>query len=237
MVDLSIRTPTTIAVVGPTQCGKTHFVFELFKNPNIFLNPNCVKNIFYFYKAWSSEFDKNKHLIKQFINNNVTSEYIKELSSPFKHNDGCIIVIDDFQEDLNQEIADLFTVFSHHNNITPIIIMQSLYGSNKTAQYQRIIKRNTHHLILFDNHMDKSQFSRLGQLLFPQNKKFFLKAFEDATNKFAKTIIDNMGKQIKTGYLWVAGHPQQNAMTRLRTNVLKNDPTPPIIFTPNTNIF
>ena len=67
-----------------------------------------------------------------------------------------MIVVDDHMSDVNQLVADIFTKFSHHRNISVLHLTQNLFDKNK---YARTISLNSHYLVLFKNCRDAGQFA------------------------------------------------------------------------------
>ena len=106
-----------------------------------------------------------------------------------------MLIIDDQQlEALNSKvIADLFTKFSHHKNITTILILQNLFHQGK---YSRDISLNTHYFVLFKNQRDINQVKVLGNQLGISN--LLLDSYFDATkDPFAYLLIDISPKSDK----------------------------------------
>ena len=63
MFDLRVKTPSRILVVGPSQSGKTHRVFQFLKyRDSIFDKPECAdpEHVYCFYKIWTDVFGKKQ---------------------------------------------------------------------------------------------------------------------------------------------------------------------------------
>ena len=67
-----------------------------------------------------------------------------------------LLVIDDLMTDApkNEEIKDIFTVDSHHMNISVFFLVQNLFQAEKN---QRTISLNINYLFLFNNPRDRFQ--------------------------------------------------------------------------------
>jgi hypothetical protein len=91
-----------------------------------------------------------------------------------------LIIIDDQMDIVGQRVANLFTKYSHHRNLSVMLIVQNLFNRNK---YHRTISLITHYMVLFKNPRDMSQIMALGQQMYPRRTQFFLKAFVRATAK------------------------------------------------------
>ena len=82
----------------------------------------------------------------------------------FDGSEPSLIVVDDHMSDINQVVADIFTKISHHRNISILHLTQNLFDENK---YARTISLNAHHLVLFKNPRDASQFATLARQMYP----------------------------------------------------------------------
>ena len=82
-------------------------------------------------------------------------EFIKGIPDIEKVQDS-IIVMDDLMLEVieNKDILKLFTIGSHHKNISVIFLTQNVFEKGK---YARSISLNSHYLILIQNRSDKSQ--------------------------------------------------------------------------------
>lgn len=82
----------------------------------------------------------------------------------------------------------MFTIHSHHKNISVFILSQNLFSRGK---FFRTISLNSHYLVIFKNPRDKSQLNVLARQIFPNKINFFLESFIDSTNKpFSYLLID-----------------------------------------------
>ena len=196
---LSFRHPTTILIAGPTQAGKSFFFKQILDQNLIQPPPN---RIIYVYS------DSRPHL-------NDSVEYVKGIKNllpilpsidPSERN---LIVLDDQMSEAgkSEEAANLFTKGSHHKNITVVYIVQNLFDKGKA---HRTISLNSHYIILFKNPRDQGQVRSLAQQVFPNQVKFFVNAFEDATRR-------------DHGYLVLDLHPQTPDPVRVRSKIFANE--------------
>ena len=83
-------------------------------------------------------------------------------------------------------IANLFSLESHHRNLSVFLLLQNLFHQGK---YARDISLNSHYFILFKNPRDCQQIRYLGTQL--GIKKKLRDAYEDATLlPFSYLLID-----------------------------------------------
>ena len=131
MYDLRLQTPFTYVAAGASQSGKTTHVFNLLRNiDNIFTSR--PSNIIYYFNQWHSSFNSfaDENIVSEWIGKLPTVEEIKEKTDGCKNGEGSIVIIDDFAQHLNEDIADLFTVICHSNNVNIFLLTQNIFQKN-----------------------------------------------------------------------------------------------------------
>jgi hypothetical protein len=209
-----IISPTTMAVLGPTQSGKTTFVSRLIEHADKMFVPPPVK-IYYAYGAWQSLFETMKDKVT--FHEGVPSKSLMDEWSA--DGDPILVVMDDLMDQIvsNREVLHYVTVMSHHRNITLIMMFQNIYPPGK---YARTISLNCHYLILFNNARDKLQVMNLGRQIAPGQSAFYMDAYEKAMN------------MCKCNYLVTDLHPQADKKLRIRTRIFPDDDGPIRIYQP-----
>jgi hypothetical protein len=182
--DVQFKHPFCMMVAGPSQCGKTRFIMDLLKQRFEIIKPAPTR-IIYCYSVWQNNYDD----IKDFV---PSIEFHQGLPSISKINsaDNNMIILDDLMSECveNKDILQLFTVGSHHNNISAIFLTQNIFCKGK---HSRTINLNSHYLILFRNPRDPSQVWHLGRQLYPRNIKFFEEAYNDAVSQpYGYLVVD-----------------------------------------------
>lgn len=120
-----------------------------------------------------------------------------------------LVVLDDQMENKDMHsgggsgLAKFFTQGSHHRNLTVIYIVQNLFHQSRVM---RTVSLNSHYLVLFKNPRDKLQIRNLAAQMHPNNAKFLVSSYEDATN-------------VPYGYLVVDLRPETPEQLRIRTDV------------------
>ena len=210
MFDLRIRNPSTCLITGPTQSGKTTFIVNLFKNgTEIFQNTKCMQNVLFYYNQWQSLYDELKDLNVKFFNHIPTKEDVIAMCDPFKENGGSIMVIDDFMNDISDDIGYMFTVMSHHYNVTIFLLTQNLFPKNK---HFRNISINSTYIAIFKNPRDSSQLSLFARQYQPGKSKFLINVYKEATKN-------------PYSYLFFDHHQKTPDSLRIRSNIMReNDP-------------
>ena len=172
-MDLRIFNDRTMAVVGPSQAGKTIFTLkllnhrdELFKGPT-----NRVVWCYGIYqKNLMDELGKKGYIVREGI---IPVSDIQPSD---------IIVLDELlQESRNsQDVTSMFTRAAHHKPCFIIFLMQTLFPSGKDARTRSL---NTHYYVIFKNPRDKGQVEFMARQIHPRNPKALVTVFEDATQK------------------------------------------------------
>jgi hypothetical protein len=91
-------------------------------------------------------------------------------------------------EGFSKEITEIFTILSHHNNISIIIVMHNLFHKN---QFTRNITLNAQYIVYFRNPRDLSSIGFLSRQLAPHNSKNLQAVFLEQTNRpYSYLIID-----------------------------------------------
>ena len=206
-----LQHPFTCIIAGPTCSGKTFLVRSL-------INEDCIqpspKEIIWLYAEDQPLHKTLQKTVKFHKGIPENSEGIINGKSP------TLIVIDDLMTELHsdQRLTRIFTVGSHHRNLTVIFIVQNLSHQGKEM---RNLSLNSHYLVLFKNPRDRHQISVLARQMYPGNTKFLLEAYNDATKQ-------------AFGYLLLDLKPSTEDDLRVRTGILSRDP--PVVYIPQTII-
>ena len=104
-------------------------------------------------------------------------------------------------------VADLFTKGSHHRNLTVIYLVQNVYNQGKS---QRTINLNSCYSVVCRNGRDASQFRTMAYQICPNDGKWLVDCFTDATSKHY-------------GYLVLDHHPSTPKDQTVVTNILPGD--------------
>lgn len=196
-MDPQWKHPFSAIIAGPSGSGKSYFVINFIKN----LSDICdtqFKEIFWHYAIWQPKLDVGGI---QFIQGLPETEYSSDHPK--------LIIIDDLmRESANSTvILDLFSKGCHHQNISLFYISQNLFFKGR---HTRDLSLNSHYLVLFKNPRDKAQIRHLAQQMCPQNFKFLIEAFTDATSK-------------PHGYLLIDLKQATPENCRFRTNIFSED--------------
>ena len=133
-----------------------------------------------------------------------------DIETRFKPSETNLLVIDDLMTRCHSDerLKRLFSVGSHHRNLSIIFIVHNLFHQGKEM---RTLSLNSHYLILFKNPRDSSQIVTLARQMYPGKSKFLQEAFQDAT-------------KVAHGYLLIDLKPETDDKLRVRTNILDSEP-------------
>jgi hypothetical protein len=193
---LQLLHPATMIVAGPTSCGKTVFTTNLVKSDLFDVH---FDEIIWCYSESGSVQNKLP---------NVTYNEGLPTDDMF---DGRpkLLVLDDLMHEAGDSVAKIFTKKSHHCNVSVVLINQNLFPRSKHA---RDMALNSHYLVMFYNPRDPSQPNHVARQSFPQNPKFFMDAYHQATS-------------VPHGYLFADYKQSTPKDRRLSTNIFHEHPT------------
>ena len=200
--------PFTCLISGPTGCGKTSLVKSMIDNRLLFPKPEKV--LWFFAEDQPLYSSMKAHV-----------QFIKGLPDDFDSfltgfGPG-LVVFDDLmtRAHSDQRMTKLFSVGSHHRNLSVIFIVHNLFHQGKEM---RNLSLNSHYIILFKNPRDKLQISTLARQMYPGNVKFITEAYSDATKQ-------------AYGYLLFDLKPETEERLRIRTGILPKDT--PFVYIPH----
>ncbi len=188
--DARIFHPSTMLICGPSGSGKTNFTLNLLENADVMFRPCRPSFIILIYETWQPSYDimLEKKLINLSIKGFNNIEYLKELFEENKEKGGTLLVIDDQMQNIDYNLVNIFTIYSHHLKVTCLLLLQSLFLSNKIY---RVISLNSNYIILMKNTRDSSSVSLLAKQTHPFRTRFVTDAYLDATCKpFSYLLMD-----------------------------------------------
>ena len=165
--------PFTCMIAGPSKSGKTTLLKKFLTNNNIIIDKS-IETITYCYTRWQDSFHELDE-VEPKIKFNQGLPSIDELSSSNNN----LIILDDLMREAGVEnaIYDIFTVDSHHKNISVFFLTQNLFPKEKNA---RTISLNCNYIILLNNPRDRNQILHLARQMFPNDTNFLIESFNDA---------------------------------------------------------
>ncbi len=103
--------------------------------------------LFFFYAAWQPIYDtlKERGIVTKWVNRMPTKNEFIDFVKHHRDRGGSLVVIDDFMQEVGQDMRDIVCDSSRHYNVTTFILFQNLFQVDKCA---RTISRNVRFLHL-----------------------------------------------------------------------------------------
>ena len=201
--DFHFKHPTSIKVSGLTRCGKTRLVCRILEDKLIQL---FATRIIWVFSESQPDYDMIRERFPRIEFEKEWRDEIFDSLSPEQRN---IMVLDDQMvvASSSTSVADLFTKGSHHRNLTVIYLVQNVYNQGKS---QRSISLNSHYSVIFRNGRDASKFRTMAYQICPNDGKWLVDSFTDATSK-------------PYGYLVLDHHPSTPEDQTVVTNTLPGE--------------
>jgi hypothetical protein len=200
--------PSTILLSGPTKSGKTTLLSKILKNCDKGLVCPPPQRIMYCYSVWQKAFEEMRSSRKN-SNEIEFKDGLPDIAD-FNPSQNSIPILNDLmtQAGKDEKVLKLFTVDSHHLNLTIFFFTQNIFPQEK---YSCSISLNCQYILLTKNPRDRNQLVQLGKQIFTGNTKFFKEASDDAvTNR-------------KYGYLVLALNQNTDEENRVQTGILPNE--------------
>ena len=195
-VDIRLNAPATVALVGPTGCGKTKQMMRLIDMRDSVTKIPPVE-VLYCYGAWQNSFSRDD---VTFIEGMIDPE----MDIP---NDGLHrwLVVDDLMEEVMAKglMNSLYTKYSHHKNVTVFFIVQNLFAKN-----MRTVSLNTQYFFLFKNPRDKQTIDNLAKQAFPGRVDAVREAYAMATSAPYSCLLWNMRQETDDRYRLVGNYAE-----------------------------
>ena len=183
----------SMLVVGPSQCGKTHFVEKI-------LTENCIKypntkrtHIAWYYNQWQPRYKSLQSALGDAIHFSQgipdLSEDLHELSPKCNN----ILVFDDLMAQATDSpvLSRLFTQ-GRHRNASVILLLQNTFLKGK---FNTDISRNAQYLVLFRSPSDRKQIDIIAERIFAKDRPNFMTVYGKVTAKpYGYVLIDNQPK-------------------------------------------
>ena len=196
---MKLMHPFTCLVSGPSGSGKSSLVKSII-NQNL-IEPKPTKVLWLY--------AEDQPMYRGIKNVEFIQGIPEDLESRFDARVHNLLILDDLMTQCHSDerMTRLFSVGSHHKNLSIIFIIHNLFHHGKEM---RTLSLNSHYIILFKNPRDRQQISTLARQMYPGQSQFLVEAFQDAT-------------QDAYGYLLLDLKPTTPETLRIRTGILTND--------------
>jgi len=186
---IKFTSPCTITLISASSGGKTTFVKQMLAHSAGMFQLDFSKVIYCYGSTWQPIFDEmlNDKPDMTFREGLPSVEELETFTTGEKHT--CLI-LDDLMMEINSspKIEKLWTVHSHHFNMTIIYLAHNLYQKSPSA---RTISLNTQYYILFKNHRDTLQILHFARQIYPNKTQYFMQAYQLATKEaYGYIVVD-----------------------------------------------
>ena len=171
----------SMLVVGPSQCGKTYFVEQLFTKNCIKYPSKKPRGIYWFYNQWQPRYTTLNSALADEIQFTQglpdLSEDLREISPKFNN----LLVFDDLMLRATDSpvLSKLFTQGRHRNGST-ILLLQNMFPKGK---FNTDISRNAQYMALFRSSSDRKQIDIIAERIFAKDRPHFMKVYQHVTAK------------------------------------------------------
>lgn len=144
----------------------------------------------FYYASWQETYDlmKAEGLVDEWRNESPSMNHISAVAAQYESVGGIQVIIDDMMSQINSEIETLFTVSSHHSNISTIFVTQNLYQDHKSF---RTMKLNANYIVLFKNPGNLKQAQTFFRSYRPQHANELGRIYEKMTGDgYTYMLID-----------------------------------------------
>jgi nucleoside-triphosphatase THEP1 len=192
---MKFQVPCSVIISGPSQSGKTNFVYRLVKSS---LFSPAVKKIIIFYAEWQPLYDTIQNEIDGV---EFYSGYNESVVDQLSGQEPTLIIIDDLMDIIPKTpaITQLFTKTAHHRQLCVVLIVHNLF-----EKYLRTLSLNAQYLVIYKSVRGQQPVEYLGKQL--GCSQFLSEIYRDATAK-------------PYSYLVVDLHPLTPDELRFRTNL------------------
>ena len=135
--DLKFKIPSGMIISGPSSSGKTTLLLKILENYKELFDP-IPKSILYCYSEYHSYIPLLEKSGIKICHGAPTDEMLKRLAKPM------LLVLDDLMLTMNDKaLSELFTIKSHHQNISVIFVTQNLFEKSL-----RVARTNAQYILL-----------------------------------------------------------------------------------------
>ena len=188
--DFAFQHPYSMVVVGPSQCGKTHFVHQLLTHKCIVFPTKKPWRVVWCYNQWQPQYKEIQRDLGSKIRFTQGVPELEEDLSDIKTSKHTIIVLDDLMDEAKDSpvVSKLFTQ-GRHRNASVILLLQNMFPKGK---YNTDISRNATYKVLFRSPGDRKQIDIMAEQTFAKDRPRFMQAYnQETTQPYGYIVVDN----------------------------------------------
>ena len=188
--EFTFQHPYSMMVVGPSQCGKTHFVHQLLTHKCIDYPDKKPVLVVWYYNQWQPKYEEIQRDLKNKIRFVQGLPELEDDLSTIKTSRHTIIVLDDLMAQATDSpvVSKLFTQ-GRHRNASVILLLQNMFPKGK---YNTDISRNATYKVLFRSPGDRKQIDIMAEQTFAKARPRFMQAYHQETDRpYGYIVVDN----------------------------------------------
>ena len=171
---LKLHWPFSLMICGSSGCGKTTLTIQIVENINEY-STFTPEKIYLIYSEMQPLYRELRS------KSPCPVVLVQGLDKDFEPPPRCLLIIDDLQNTGDKDvIRQLFTVKSHHKNVSVLYLVQNLFDKDPR---HRTISLNANYIALFRNPRDASQIVHLAKQMRPDNPGAMQMAYKHATKQ------------------------------------------------------
>ena len=188
--DFVFQHPYSMMVVGPSQCGKTHFVHQLLTHKCTVYPRKRPWRVVWCYNQWQSQYEAIQRDLGSHIRFMQGLPELGDDLSSIPTSKHTIIVLDDLMAQATDSplVSKLFTQ-GRHRNASVILLLQNMFPKGK---YNTDISRNATYKVLFRSPGDRKQIDIMAEQTFAKDRSRFMQAYSQETDQpYGYIVVDN----------------------------------------------
>ena len=188
--DFTFQHPYSMMVVGPSQCGKTHFVHQLLTHKCMTFPDKKPVLVCWFYNQWQPKYAEIQGDLKNKIRFAQGLPEVEDDLSSIPLARHTIIVLDDLMAQATDSpvVSKLFTQ-GRHRNASVILLLQNMFPRGR---YNTDISRNATYKVLFRSPGDRKQIDIMAEQTFAKDRPRFMQAYSQETDRpYGYIVVDN----------------------------------------------
>ena len=193
--EFAFQHPYSMIVVGPSQCGKTHFVHQLLTHKCITYPDKKPVRVCWYYNQWQPRYEEIRRDLGSKIRFFQGVPELEEDLSDIKSSKHTILVLDDLMAEAKDSpvVSKLFTQ-GRHRNASVILLLQNMFPKGK---YNTDISRNATYKVLFRSPGDRKQIDIMAEQTFAKDRPRFMQAYHRETDRpYGYIVVDNHPRTI-----------------------------------------
>ena len=188
--EFAFHHPFSMMVVGPAQCGKTHFVQQLLTHKCIAYPDQKPVLVCWFYNQWQPRYEELQRALQSQIRFARGLPELEDDLSIIKPTRHTIIVLDDLMtEAVDSPVVSMLFTQGRHRNASVILLLQNMFPKGK---YNTDIGRNATYKVLFRSPGDRKQIDIMAEQTFAKDRPRFMQAYHRETDRpYGYIVLDN----------------------------------------------